>query len=80
MLALGLVSCVVSLSDSLQRDAVTTRAKFDLECDKLDVVVLGDRTFGVTGCGKRATYVTTGPCGAGSSQCTAVMNTDEKPQ
>ena len=34
-----------------------TRASYDLSCGDLDYKQLDDRTFGVQGCGKRATYV-----------------------
>ena len=65
-----------------QHDAVKNRAQFDLDCKQIEVVDLGYRTFGATGCGRRATYLTEGGCGdtqfVGDTPCTAVMNSDEK--
>jgi len=62
-----------------QKEAVVQRARFDLSCQDLNVQELGDRTFGVEGCEKRATYVTKGQCGNGGvTECTAIMNTDQK--
>jgi hypothetical protein len=54
---------------------VKKRAAFDLNCpaQSLAVTELGRRTFGVRGCGKQATYLTTGECSLESS-CTAVLN------
>jgi hypothetical protein len=42
------------------RDAVMSRASFDLGCPPQGIQVqeLGDRMFGARGCGRRATYVT----------------------
>lgn len=60
-----------------------TRAAFDLACDEqgLEVVELDPRTRGVTGCGKRATYVEQcKPCANGYAgcECTWIMNTDAR--
>jgi|GEM_PF-3508738 len=80
-LALGTLMCGNQPLVKDQTDAVQKRAVFDLDCAQVSVVQLGDRTFGVTGCGKRATYLTEGMCGASSCisgcTCTAVMNTDQ---
>jgi hypothetical protein len=85
VLLVGLSSCTLMcgtqpiLKD--QTDAVQKRAVFDLDCAQVKVLQLGHRTFGVTGCGKRATYLTQGVCGASACisgcTCTAVMNTDQ---
>jgi hypothetical protein len=44
---------------SWMSDAVVRRASFDLRCpeEKIEWEDLGNRTFGVEGCGKQATYV-----------------------
>lgn len=55
------------------------RASFDLGCPEaqLDVVEIDQRTRGVKGCGKRATYVETcDNLGQGAHNCTWIMNTD----
>ena len=78
---LGLSFCACGPTVSGQREAVLKRAKFDLECERVDVSELGDRTFGATGCGRRATYITEGSCGnpmQGGGQCTAIMNSDSE--
>lgn len=76
--ALSLMACVGSRATSEQ---LLARAAFDLECDEhaLEVVSIDDRTRGVRGCGKRATYVSS--CKTGASQygtydrdCTWVLN------
>lgn len=36
---------------------VHDRAQFDLNCDEIQVQKLGYETYGVTGCGTRASYV-----------------------
>jgi hypothetical protein len=54
---------------------VKKRAAFDLNCpaQSLAVSEIGNRTFGVRGCDKQATYLATGECSTEGS-CTAVMN------
>jgi hypothetical protein len=44
---------------ALMTPMVKTQAAFDLQCaeDQLQVVVLSATSFGVTGCGRRASYV-----------------------
>ena len=53
LLFVGLVACGPSL-EQLQK-----RAAFDLECpvDQLVIADLGDGTKGVSGCGRKATYI-----------------------
>ncbi|MES1177039.1 MAG: hypothetical protein ABUL62_22140 [Myxococcales bacterium] len=58
-----LAACGASNSDL--RTRLDTRAKFDLNCPKVDLVPLETdtglvRSYGVTGCGRRATYVLSG--------------------
>jgi hypothetical protein len=86
VLLIGMALCTLKCGNTQpilkdQTDAVQKRAVFDLDCAQVNVVQLGDRTFGVTGCGKRATYLTEGMCGAtaciSGCTCTAVMNTDQ---
>jgi hypothetical protein len=70
-------SCVTTKGQS---DLVVRRATFDLQCPDKDLQVssLGQNTFGVVGCGRRATYVV--DCKKDYiDSCTAVMNTAEKP-
>jgi len=54
-----------------------TRAAFDLDCQKaeLQVVDLGGMTRGVTGCGRKATYIWA--CSPGGP-CNWVMNSPSK--
>ncbi|HEY7371041.1 MAG TPA: hypothetical protein VIF57_02610 [Polyangia bacterium] len=60
------------------RDKLLKRAAFDLHCtkDELSVSKIDDRTRGVRGCGRQATYVQScdGHYGAASFNCTWVMN------
>jgi len=58
---------------------VLQRADFDLDCEKesLTLKELDHRTYGVSGCGKRATYVVEGVCLPGD-RCQAIMNSDLK--
>jgi hypothetical protein len=64
-LALGLIAgasgCGPSQhAEERRHDDFTRRAKFDLGCssmDRIDIVSIDARTRGVTGCGRRATYV-----------------------
>jgi hypothetical protein len=63
-----------------QSDLVGQRAAFDLQCGRsqLQISSLGNNTFGVVGCGKRAAYVVS--CTANTvDSCTAIMNTAESP-
>ena len=58
------------------RDAVMSRAPFDLDCPKESIQVqeLGDRTFGAEGCGRKATYVTNRCWSGDFNGCKAVLN------
>ena len=70
--ACALSGCFASASPS----QLTKRASFDLGCDQLKVQEIDEKTQGVTGCGKRATYVEScdGPPGATGVTCTWVIN------
>lgn len=65
-------ACVMPTRAASPSD-VASRASFDFNCPEASVRVraLSDRTFGATGCGKRATYVS--QCEAGN-HCAAVLN------
>lgn len=54
---------------------VRRRAAFDLSCagDQLLVSELTDRAFGVTGCGRKATYIVQGGCQF-AQPCVPVLN------
>jgi hypothetical protein len=62
-------------------EQLRSRASFDLNCaeNKLQVVEIDQRTRGVRGCGKQATYVEncTTP-GRDRNSCTWVMNTESR--
>jgi len=60
-------------------EQLRSRAAFDLNCPEasLRAVDLGNNTRGVSGCGRRATYLYV--CrGTYQSDCTWVMNSDSK--
>ena len=69
-LAIASTSCSATMMSVVKR-----RAAFDLNCpaQSLAVTELGNRTFGVRGCERQATYLTTGECST-EGNCTAVMN------
>lgn len=77
---IGLGALVVALGgcSSLMMETVSKRAPFDLNCEAQSITIhqLGARTYGVSGCDKRATYVLQGPCTAPGSICVAVMNSN----
>lgn len=52
------------------------RAAFDLGCEQVRLLEIDDRTQGVTGCGKRATYVEQcdGPRNNPATTCTWILN------
>jgi hypothetical protein len=79
--AVGLVACGANVEDRAR--LVKQRAAFDLNCqdEKIQVVEIGNgRTFGATGCNRRATYVVDCTDWTRSSSCTAIMNSDEHPE
>ena len=61
-------------------DELPRRAAFDLDCPQsaLQTTQLGGETYGVKGCGRRATYVSmcNGQPGHYDTKCQWVMNTD----
>jgi hypothetical protein len=72
ILLLSITGCATSNGES----AVRQRAGFDLNCpnEQIRVQELGDKMYGATGCGKRATYVTN-RCWSGDLEgCKAVLN------
>lgn len=74
MLTLLLLS---SCATSNRRDAVMSRAPFDLDCpaSSIQVVDLGDKTFGAKGCGKKATYTVPNRCWSGDiAGCVATLD------
>ena len=52
---------------------VEKRAPFDLSCppEQVDIVNLGNRTYGATGCGHKATYIVS--CSE-ENGCIAILN------
>ncbi|WP_444932207.1 hypothetical protein ACJJIF_10715 [Microbulbifer sp. SSSA002] len=76
LIGMGAVVLVLGGCTSLMEETVSKRAPFDLNCDADSITIqqLGGRTYGVSGCDKRATYVLQGPCTAPGSRCLAVMN------
>jgi hypothetical protein len=74
-LAAGALACAAA-PDPLHK--LRTRASFDLGCpeEQLHRTHLDERTEGVSGCGKRATYVKV--CDV--NDCTWVMNSDAHPE
>jgi hypothetical protein len=69
----GATGCGQQLN--VQVATVKRQAKFDLQCDQLEVQQLGDASFGVIGCGRRASYITEGNCGnQGVDYCQAIAN------
>ncbi len=68
--------CFLGATDG--KKAVMDRATFDMGCGTggLEVQELVNDTYGVTGCGKRATYVL--DCTDGwKTDCKAVLNSEE---
>jgi len=53
--SLALVIMIGACGASMQN--LRRRAAFDLGCDTVQVQNLGDDAYGVSGCGKRATYI-----------------------
>lgn len=81
LLASALFALTACAATRATQEQLLARASFDLECDRtaLEVVPIDDKTRGVKGCGKQATYVSTCDTGAnryGTYQhdCTWVMN------
>lgn len=74
----GSSQCTFESASRLQRDALQRRASFDLASGDLEQVPLDGRATGVSGCGKRATYLWTCPHDPTfySSACAWVLNTD----
>ena len=67
---LFLAGCAATMQNTVQ-----ARAAFDFNCssESLKISELHPRTYGVEGCGKRATYLLDGECSIAST-CKAVLN------
>jgi hypothetical protein len=75
-LSLAIAGCATTGS---KQEIVGNRAAFDLQCDagKLSVTDLGNESYGVVGCGKRASYVVT--CKTFyAKDCTAIANSPQE--
>ena len=76
-MGLGIVGCGAT------EDQLRARAAYDFQCKAadLEIVSIDDRTRGVSGCGRRSTYVEScsrvGDFGA-KSDCTWVENSEQK--
>lgn len=78
---LMVISSVLVLSCATteqKHNLVSQRAAFDLNCSEpLQISELGNRVYGASGCGRRATYIL--QCyDSNIGSCTAVMNSDSK--
>jgi hypothetical protein len=75
----ALLACGAATTDQLK-----TRAAFDLNCSEgeLQMTELDSKTRGVSGCGRRATYVESceGAVGTVTRKCTWVMNVVTNPE
>jgi hypothetical protein len=75
-LSLGVATLLLATGCAgIIRDTVVKRATFDLDCaaEQIQVVEVGPRQFGTSGCGKRAVYSVKGECSTESS-CVAKMD------
>jgi hypothetical protein len=63
-------------------DLVRARAAFDLKCpaSELEIVDIGNSSYGVIGCGARASYVVAN-CRANTTtdSCRVIANTNSQP-
>jgi hypothetical protein len=61
-----------------RHNLVSKRAVFDLNCNEpVQITELGNRIYGASGCGRRATYVM--QCyDSNIGSCTAILNSDSK--
>ncbi len=70
-LSASLTSGCAVLSD--KEGMVSNRANFDLSCENISVVELGNNAYGATGCDQKVTYLVL--CdGPYTFQCQAVLN------
>lgn len=89
LLVLLAAGCATRSAIGGQESAVLQRATFDLGCpkDQLSVQRLGPpgevATYGVTGCGQKASYVSSEcsvhPLTGDFVNCQAILNSDTKP-
>jgi hypothetical protein len=72
-------------NEEVRNQRVTDKAAWDLECDKskLKVTKISETSYGVEGCGKRASYIMS-MCSSGvmsgyyASVCTAILNSGDE--
>lgn len=84
----GLLLTACAVTESAMREATLRRAAFDLGCDpaKLDAVELNwahggyERTYGVSGCERKATYIVQGNDNHGYTVVLNSPNTPAAPQ
>jgi hypothetical protein len=78
MKAAVVLVCVLAFgcATTKQVHPLTKRASFDLQCpgEQLHYYELSERSYGVKGCDKQATYVESCRGGAWSEECTWVLN------
>lgn len=73
ILAASIMSCI---TQGAKMDFVRIKARYDLNCDDIKVIDLGNREFEAKGCEAQATY--TVQCDNTEGVCIAVMNSDKK--
>lgn len=82
VLGVAVLTTALSCAASADGNVLIKRASFDLGCpsSQLSWVKIDDRTWGVQGCSKRATYIEScdGPRGNYQTRCTWVMNNRAK--
>ena len=72
-------------NEEVRNERVTDKAAWDLECEKseLKVTKISETSYGVEGCGKRASYIMS-QCSSGilsgyyASVCTAILNSGDE--
>ena len=79
LLVAGLLAC----GGPSSAEQLRARSAFDLDCpqSKITFHKIDDRTWGVRGCGSRATYIRScdGPKTDLTTKCTWVLNGDSRP-
>jgi hypothetical protein len=70
--------CLFGIGQQATIDQLRRRASFDLDCEvsKLRYTLIDEEIKGVSGCGRRATYIVAcdGPRGESSTSCRWVIN------
>jgi hypothetical protein len=91
-LILFLSGCAIFPNDDAHKaaavDAVRTRTKFDMDCDKVEIIQLGNvsrlggqatqTVFGATGCGKKVSYTALCISNWGEISCTPELNSVQR--